>query len=153
MHLEESYSIQEELGDRLGRGHLAHSLGSLALLAGDGVTAERMLRRSLSDFDDLGLRPPVECLADLGGLALSRGALEESARFLLLAERIREEGGPAMAAADRERFDHALAQVEARLGEESWGRIREKIGAEDVNRAIHEALRAETFPEPTSSPG
>lgn len=142
--LEESCALQRELGDRLGLAHSAHSIGSLDLRAGRPAAAAPMLRESLRIFGDLGVRPPAECVADLGELLVLRGAVERGVRLLGMAARICELPGCEMTAADREHFERNVALSRALVAGDVWTREWEagRLAGSDENfrRTIDEAL-------------
>lgn len=147
VHLQESYALHQQLGDRAGLAHSAHSLGSLALREGPAESGAAMLMQSVRLFRDIGLRPPIECLADLGELALLQGRTERAAFLLAVAERLRDEADARMTATDEHRFARVLAEIRDRAGPRIWERIRGDSRKSDLDSAIAEALRTDIVTE------
>lgn len=150
-HLQESYALHQELGDRAGLAHSAHSLGSLALRDGPPEAGAPMLMQSLRLFREIGLRPPVECLADLGELALLQGHAERAMLLLAVAQRLRDETGVRLTTPDESRFARVVADLEAQAGDAGWERARRECRKLDLDSAIQDALKVTAAGDPMAA--
>jgi len=120
---EESLEIAESLGDVLHVAAAAFMLAELDLLAGAPDLAEVQILRSLAVYGDVdSRRDQAECLVVLGGIAASRGSLEEAARLFGAAEALRADSP--VNRFERPVLERFEPDLEATLGAERVAALR-----------------------------
>lgn len=139
--LRESHGLQRESGDRVGFAHTAHSLGSVALRAGDALEAVPLILESLAVFQEVGIRPPMECFADLAELSFTLGRPTLAIRLFAVTARLLVEPGAQMATSDRERFSRAMETARASIDAITWRREWAAGESADADEVVEAALR------------
>jgi predicted ATPase/DNA-binding SARP family transcriptional activator len=138
--VEESHALHRELGDRVGLAHATHSLGCIALREGELDRAAELLGRSATEFSALGLRPPSECLSDLGELALARDEAPRAIRIFAVLRHLRDHDAAPLAAADAARLERLLADVRGRAGNRAWEQACAALAEVDPDTAVSALL-------------
>jgi predicted ATPase len=138
---EEAVELLREVGAREGVALALAYLGWAALLQGEHERSMALYRESLELAREAGLKPIVaECLEGLACVAEAVGEDSRTARFIGIAEVLREDTAYPRYAAWATYLQPRLAAVRSRLGEERWEAALAEGRAMILDQAISYAL-------------
>jgi len=138
---EESLAIERELGARLSIAMTLNHLGNVAREQGNTTRAVELYEESLvirAEFGDrLGC---VKVIEDIAALAVTSGYAGRAVRLYGAAAAERAARGTPVAPADRERYEHILAQARRELPADVDQERRDAGQAASLEQAVEEAL-------------
>ena len=142
--LEESLALCREMGDRDGVAECMARLGGVAAAQGEMERAEALYREGLTLYQEVGDRPGVaECLKELAQVAEAQAEATRAAQLFGAAEVLREAIGASLLPDESSSYEHVVAALRARLGENAFASAWAQGRATTLERAIVYALKDE----------
>jgi len=113
---EEGLAASRELADKIGIAYALGGLGNDACAQADYPAARRFFKESLAIRRDMQDKEGmVACLEGLARVAAGQGQPRDALQLFAAVETQRKDIGVALMAAEQADFDHAVAEVRARL--------------------------------------
>jgi tetratricopeptide (TPR) repeat protein len=140
----EALDLRRALGDQRGIANSLNNLASVVCHQSDYEQAVLLQRESLAVYRQVGDKSGIAAsVQGMATLARARDLAEPAARLFAIAERVREQVGAPLSPSERAASEHALAAVEATLGEEVfaavWAEARALTYEEGLAYALHAA--------------
>lgn len=122
--------------------HVLHSLGIVSQGQGDEQAAREALAESLAMFRALGDRSGIVlCLEGWALMASAQGEDPRAARLFGVADSLRSALGFPVAPVDRADHEHAIADVKARMGQETFVAVWTTAQLAKLDKVIDAILR------------
>jgi len=130
------------MGDRDGIAECVARLGGVAAAQGETESAQRLYQESLTLYQQVGDRPGVaECLKELGRLAGAQANVARAGQLLGAAEALREALCASLLPDECSSYDHMVAALRARLGDDAFMEAWAQGRAMTPEQAIAFALK------------
>ena len=140
--IEESLALDKENENQVDRADMLAFFGQVAAAQGDYAAAKALYEESLALAKEKGIKRVIP--ADLEGLASVAAAQGEPVRAVHLwgvAEALRETRGAPMPPVYRADYKHAVAAVQAQLGEEAFAIAWAEGRATPLEQSVTNALK------------
>ncbi len=143
--LDQGLLLSRELGEKIGTANSLLLLGTVARKQGDYDAAKKLIGESLAIYRELGDREGMaSCFEEFAGCASAQGQHGRTARFLGIADALREAVNSPIPPAYRADKEHDVAEARSALGEQRYVAEWTKGRMMNLEEAISYAIEIES---------